>query len=181
MPETNISRPSEIRRELDTLAPYPADDAVVTARGLACYMAMESQLAWARMTGMDHPITMTDIAILQGYFAAAHALLKFAEVDEVAADECAATVRGAFGDGGSVGEFLWEHHGGHAKAIAALADELAWVTAPPATPAGVTVDPEDLRILMRLADDYAARDPLHLPPNDSCREALARLAAAVKP
>ena len=47
----------------------------------------------------------------------------------------------------------------------------------------VVVDPEDLRMLMRLAEDYAGRDPLHLPPSDSCREALDRLAVAagVKP
>ena len=179
MPDTT-TRAWEIRAELDKLAPYP-DGEDVTARSLARWLAMEAQLAWARMTGMDHPITMGDVGIVQGYFAAAHALLKLAEVDEVAADECAGQIRDAFGDGGSIGEFLWEHHGGHAKAIGALADELAWVTAPPEAPAGVTVDPEDLRVLMRLADDYASRDPLHLPPNDSCREALGRLAAAVKP
>ena len=130
MTAPNISRPAEIRAELDRLAPYPPDDAEVTARGLAHWLAMESQLAWARMTGMDHPITMGDVAIVQGYFAAAHALLKFSEVDQVAADECAVQIRDAFGDGGSIGEFLWEHHGGHAKAIGALADELATVTAP---------------------------------------------------
>ena len=46
--------------------------------------------------------------------------------------------------------------------------------------AGVMVDPGDLRTLMLLAQDYATRDPLRLPPSDSCREALARLSAAAK-
>lgn len=56
---------------------------------------------------------------------------------------------------------------------------LAEIARQRATEAGlVVVDPEDLRVLMRLAEDYAGRDPLHLPPDDSCREALDRLAAA---
>ena len=184
MTAPNISRPAEIRGELGRLAPYPEDGAEVTARGLARWMAMEAQLAWARMTGMDHPVTITDIAILQGNFAAAHALLAFADADgrgDGHADEAAVQIREAF-DPPGIGEWLWEHLGDDAEKIAALAEELARATAPAeATPdraPGVLVDPEDLRTLMRLAEDYAARDPLRLKPADSCGEALDRLAAA---
>lgn len=174
-------RALEIRAELENLAPYPDGD-TTTARSLGRWLAMEAQLAWARVAGMDHPVTPADIGIMTGYFAAAHALLAFAEDDGRVgnADEAAVQIREAF-DPPGIGEWLYEHLGDDADRIAVLADELSAATVPPAPPAGVTVDPEDLRVLMRLAEDYASRDPLRLPPNDSCREALARLAAAVKP
>ena len=125
MPDTT-TRAREIRAELDKLAPYP-ESGDVTARGLARWMAMEAQLAWARMTGMDHPITKLDIAILQGNFAAAHALLALDE-PKVSANAVAAEIREAF-DPPGIGEWLWEHLGDDAERIAALAEELAKVTA----------------------------------------------------
>jgi hypothetical protein len=172
----DAARAQEIRAELEKLAPYPANGDV-TARGLARWMAMESQLAWARMTGMDHPITMTDVAILQGNFAAAHALLALATAEPADADAVAGEIREAF-DPPGIGEWLYEHLGDDAEQIAALAEELAKATV---ADARVVVSQADLRVLMRLAEGYASRDPLRLPPNDSCREALDRLAAAVKP
>ena len=268
---TDVTRALEIRAELEKLAPYPDGD-TATARSLARWLAMEAQLAWARITGMDHPIAPADIGIMTGYFAAAHALLAYAEDDGRAfgADEAAVQIREAF-DPPGIGEWLWEHLGDDAEKIAELAEELAKVTAPaeagevaqlkaeltrtqsaaqtlgkvivrlsqsmeaariemiqngpeaamqwilnslpdvsdeapedqwdgeetatewidrmqaadraaePEPQRGVVVDPEDLRVLMRLAEGYASRDPLRLPPNDSCRAALDRLAAAVKP
>jgi hypothetical protein len=124
------TRARQVRAELDRLAPYPDGDAV-TARSLARYLAMEAQLAWARVTGMDHPITPGDIGILQGYFAAAHALLAWAGADETRgeADEAAVQIREAFEPPG-IGEWLWEHLGDDAERIAALAEELARATAP---------------------------------------------------
>ena len=269
MPEA--TRALEIRAELAKLAPYP-EDGPVTARGLARWLAMEAQLAWARVTGMDHPVTPADIGIMTGYFAGAHALLAFAEDDGRVgnADEAAVQIREAF-DPPGIGEWLWEHLGDDAEKVAGLAEELAQATAPaepgevaqlkaeltrtqsaaqtlgkvivrmsqsmeaariemiqngpeaamqwilnslpdvsdeapedqwdgketatqwidrmqaadraaePEPQRGVLVDPEDLRVLMRLAEDYASRDPLRLTPADSAREALARLASAVKP
>jgi hypothetical protein len=115
-------RAREIRAELEELAPYP-ESGDVTAQGLGRYLAMEAQLAWARMTGTDHPITTTDIAILQGYFAAAHALLALDEAGG-GADAVAAEIREASEPPGT-GEWLWEHLGGDAEKITALAEELA--------------------------------------------------------
>jgi len=94
---TTSTRAQEIRAELEKLAPYPANGDV-TARGLAHWMAMEAQLAWARMTGMDHPITMTDVAILQGNFA--KVTVPDARVDVSRADlEAALTAKGPLPDG----------------------------------------------------------------------------------
>ena len=124
------TRAREIRAELDKLAPYPDGD-TATALGLARWLAMEAQLAWARITGMDHPVTPADIGIMTGYFAGAHALLAFAEDDGRVgnADEAATQIREAF-DPPGIGEWLWEHLGDDAEKIAALAEELAKVTAP---------------------------------------------------
>lgn len=122
------TRAQEIWAELNKLAPLP-DGESVTAASLARWMALEAQLAWARITGPDDPVTETDIAILQGSFAASHALLAFAEVDHVAADEAAVQIREAFNPPG-IGEWLYEHLGDDAGAIGALAKELARVTAP---------------------------------------------------
>ena len=123
-------RAREIRAELDKLAPYP-DGEDVTARSLARWLAMEAQLAWARVAGMDHPVTPADIGIMTGYFAGAHALLAFAEDDGRAfgADEAAVQIREAFEPPG-IGEWLWEHLGDDAEKIAALAEERAVATAP---------------------------------------------------
>ena len=121
-------RAQEIRAELDKLAPCP-ESGDVTARGLARYFAMEAQLAWARMIGMDHPVTERDTILLTGYFGAAHALRAFAKRDPSWADDVAGEIREAF-DPPGIGEWLWEHLGGDAEKIAALAEELARVTAP---------------------------------------------------
>ena len=69
--------------------------------------------------------------IMTGYFAGAHALLAFAEDDGRVgnADEAATQIREAF-DPPGIGEWLWEHLGDDAEKIAALAEELAKVTAP---------------------------------------------------
>lgn len=125
----DAARAQEIRAELEKLAPYP-DGEAVTARSLARYLAMEAQLAWARMTGMDHPVTPADVGILTGYFAGAHALLGWAEDDgrAFAADEAAVQIREAFEPPG-IGEWLREHLGDDAERIAELAEELARVTA----------------------------------------------------
>jgi hypothetical protein len=128
MPDTT-TRATEIRAELDKLAPYP-DGEDVTAQSLARWLAMEAQLAWARITSMDHPVTPADTGILTGYFAGAHALLAWAEDDgrAFAADEAAVQIREAFEPPG-IGEWLWEHLGEDAEQIATLAEELARVTA----------------------------------------------------
>jgi hypothetical protein len=123
------TRAREIRAELDKLAPYP-DGENVTARSLARWLAMEAQLAWARITSMTHPVTAADTGILTGYFAGAHALLAFAEDDGRAfgADEAAVQIREAFEPPG-IGEWLYEHMGDDAERIAELAQELAEATA----------------------------------------------------
>jgi hypothetical protein len=121
-----------IRKRLDEIAPYPPDGAV-TALALARQQAAEAQIAWARMMGMSHPITMQDIVIAHGCFGVAHTLLALHEADPAKADAVAAQIRDAWEDGGGVGEWIWEHHGGHAREIAGLADKLAELTEPAET------------------------------------------------
>jgi hypothetical protein len=121
------TRAHEIRAELDKLAPYP-DGEDVTARSLARWLAMEAQLAWARITSMDHPVTPADTGILTGHFAGAHALLALATAAPEDADAVAREIREAFEPPG-IGEWLWEHLGDDAALIGALAEELARVTA----------------------------------------------------
>ena len=122
------TRAQEIWAELFKIVPYP-DTGTVTARSLARWLALDAQLAYARVTGMDHPITEEDIAILQGNFAAAHALLALTTAEPGDADAVAREIREAF-DPPGIGEWLWEHLGDDAERIAELAEELARVTAP---------------------------------------------------
>lgn len=119
----------QIRRRLEEIAPLRTSGAV-TAVGLARQQAVEAQIAWSRMTGMDHPITMQDIAILHGCFGTAHALLALAEAAPAKADEVADQILGAWEDGGGVGEWIWEHHGEHAQEITNLANRLEEITPP---------------------------------------------------
>lgn len=123
---TSNGRAQEIRAELDKLAPLQGD----TATGLSKYCAMEAQVAWARLTGMDHPVTETDIAIIQGNFAAAHALRYAASMDKTEADVAAAEIRDAWLNPPGAGEWVYEHLGSDAERIADLAEELARATAP---------------------------------------------------
>lgn len=123
----NDTRAQEIRAELDRLAPLEGD----TATSLARYCAMEGQVAWARLTGMDHEITTTDIAIILGYFAAAHALTYAAGLNSEKADQGATEIRDAWLSPPGAGEWVYVHLGPDAKRIAALAGELARVTAEP--------------------------------------------------
>ena len=121
------TRAQEIWAELFKIVPYP-DTGTVTARSLARWLAMEAQLAWARITSMTHPVTPADTGVLTGYFAAAHALLGLAAADQADADAVAQEIREAFEPPG-IGEWLWEHLGDDAALIGALAEELAAVTA----------------------------------------------------
>lgn len=124
-----MRRVAEIRAELIRLAPCPtADDDDLTAVKVARYLAMEAQVIWARMTSMDWPITPAEIGNLTAHFTAAHALLALDAVNAVAAYQTAAEIVNAWEDGGGVGEWLWEHHGGNAQRIADLTAELAAVT-----------------------------------------------------
>jgi hypothetical protein len=118
----------QIRERLNEIAPYSPGDPV-TAVGLARQQAIEAQIAWARMMDTDTPITMRDIALVQGCFGTARALLALAEADPAGADEVAAQIRNAFEDGGDIGEWLWQIHGEHAREISALATQLAVLAA----------------------------------------------------
>lgn len=123
-----MKRVGEIRAELNRLAPYEPAGEAVTAGSLGRYLAMEAQVAWARMTSMDWPILPADIGLLQGNFAAAHALLALHELAPQEAGEVAEQIHQAFEDGGGVGEWLRDHHGADTERIAGLAAELAKVT-----------------------------------------------------
>lgn len=118
----------QIRERLDEIAPLQQGGRV-TALSLARQQAMEARVAWARMIGTSHPITMKDIAILHGCFGTAHTLLALHEADPAKADEVAAQLLDAWEDGGGCGEWIWEHHGEHAREIVKLADRLAEITA----------------------------------------------------
>jgi|ERR1017187_3451649 hypothetical protein len=149
MNEETAAKVREIRGQMEKLAPYQASGQV-TAKGVARYLAMETQVAWSRaMNGTASP-SVTDIAIITGQFAAVHALLALAEADPKAADETAAEIRDAWEDGGGVGEWTWEHLGPDAKEIARLAGELATVIAP----GQVTVRRDDLLAVLAEAEGF---------------------------
>jgi hypothetical protein len=129
------ARIEEIRAELDQIAPLP-EDGEVSATALRLHLAMEAQLAWARLTSMTCEITKTDIAIVQGYFAAAHALDGLVSVGEQPGGGCdvrvnltAAQIRDALFDAGGTGEWLYEHLGPAARRVATLAEEMADLSA----------------------------------------------------
>jgi len=120
-----------IRKRLNAIAPLKPQGRAVTADSLGRYLAMEAQLAWSRSAGsIDHPVTMQDIAIVTGYFAAAHALLRLHDTAPQEADEVAEEIAGALEDPGDIGSWLWEHHGSRAQEVADLAAALAKATAP---------------------------------------------------
>lgn len=114
----------QIRARLDEIAPYKPDGPV-TAVGLARQQAVEAQIAWARLLDPTQEITKKDIAIAQGAFGVAHALFALAEADPATAGKIATEIRDAWEDGGSMGEWIYAHHGQGAGEIALLADQMA--------------------------------------------------------
>jgi len=177
MPDTT-TRAREIQAELDKLAPEPVAEPGATAR-LARYVAAEAQLALARLWTRGAESGPKDALLLGAYYAAARALAKLESAAPGAGDGDALAIVEDWDDGMGAGRWIAAYLGDDAGRIAELAQELAETRPKRAAGAGmVLVDPEDLRVLMRLAEDYASRDPLRLKPADSCGEALDRLAAA---
>lgn len=123
---TNDQRVREVRAELDKLAPYPGEGPV-KAQDLARYLAMEAQVMFARYMDASHDPSLTEVVALQGFYAAARALLELAGADpgDGRADECAEDIRDAFESGGAIPEWIYEHLGRDAERINDLARELA--------------------------------------------------------
>ena len=131
MAEDTRTRIAEVRAQIRELAPSPPEDGA-TAQQVAAYAIAEAQVSWARMMSLHSDVSMTDIAIVHGMFAAAHALLALAKLDAARADEAAAQIWDAWNDGGGVGEWLWEHEtslGIDSERLISLADELASLNA----------------------------------------------------
>jgi hypothetical protein len=116
---------TEIRRQLDAIAPLP-EDGDVTAAQLARYMAVRASERWNRQLSGRVPLDHQQLSAMLAEFAAAHALGALAEADPKVGDWCAIQIRDAMEDGGSVGEWLWEMLGDEtAQKVQALAGELA--------------------------------------------------------
>lgn len=108
--ETKTASAKEIEAKLREIAPYPEYGNVVTSERLARYLTVRSQLAWARnLTPFVPDDMLAPIPGMMADFAAAHALLALAEVDQQLADRVATQITEAWNDGPGVGEWLYEH------------------------------------------------------------------------
>jgi hypothetical protein len=117
----------EIRDRLHAIVP-PADERS-SARELARSLAAAAQVLWTRMLAPGDGINQGDLTLLCAQFAACHALEALRDLSTEAADEVALQITDAWLHAPGVGEWIWEHLGEDAEAVAALADELARATA----------------------------------------------------
>lgn len=115
--------PGVIRAELDSIAPLETAD---TAGRLARHFAVRAQERWTRQLGIDERLDSQQITLIVTEFAAALALTALAtHLPPDIADAIAAQIRDSLDDGGSVGEWLYEHLGDEAvDRISTLASEL---------------------------------------------------------
>ena len=123
---TGTERAKQIRARLNELTPYPDTDDAATAKSLAAWLAMRSQVISQQQLGTVAPWSREQVDLLTILFAAAHALYALDASDPVLGRQVALEIRCAWDDGSGIGEWLWEHLGGEAcREIGSLADELA--------------------------------------------------------
>lgn len=155
MTETKTRTPAEIRAELDATAPLPDADAGGEAAALALHFAARAQERWARMLlGERDP---NYVAAMAAEFAASHALRALYRVNSGEADLAADQIAGALEDGGSIGEWLWDHLRTTADRITALAEELDAAVGDDVPVTGLTQ--RDLKAVLADAHRAGPSDP----------------------
>ena len=129
----------QIRDALEAIAPTVTEDGPVDARALARTMAVSAQRRWNRnlsryFAGQDEAtrrLFTESVSAMCAEFAMIHLLMALMDENPVRADELATQIRDAWDDGGSIGEWLWEHEqalGIDADAVNRLED--AWQALP---------------------------------------------------
>jgi hypothetical protein len=188
------TRIREIREQLNAIAPCP-EDGDITAAALGRYLAVAAQERWAReMSKAGTSIDPAQLHAMCAEFAAAHALFALHAQSHAGPElglgigpavaerlrgctpaEVAAQIRDAWMDGGSIGEWLYEHLGEETiTAVSKLTAELDAAradAADTAAPAGrqARVEVKGFRDLgiVRITETTLAGEPmLHAEKDD---------------